>query len=100
MIQDQNKGGCDDNTQDPLPSLEILLISSTYLMIRYPGLPDPAIATAIAEHLENLSKHPDCTAEILRIPGSRFSRTWRNLIAAGHAANIPGIEQASGHSVH
>lgn len=60
-----------------LPELDVLLASICYLMTRHARAADPRLATAIYEHLQLLTEHPDCSSEVLKNAGLRLSRQWQ-----------------------
>ena len=67
-------------TYPPLPSLDVLLASTLYLMTRYQAHRCPCLANAVAQHLDWLSRQAEdrCSA-MLRAACSQLELDWRAL---------------------
>jgi hypothetical protein len=76
----------------PLPSADVLLAATLYLMTRYQAHRCPCVANAVAQHLELLSRQAEhrCSA-LLRAACAQLELDWRALTrgspAVGPARN-------------
>lgn len=74
---------------------DVLLAVICSLMSHYAQSPDPAVASAVRQHLEQLAARPACPST-LREAGNRLAPLWRRLSARPKAM---GEEQGDGTAI-